>query len=361
MSREERLFNAIGGVDEALLARSEKRKKQNPWLGWGVGLAACLAVVLTVAWVLPGVFRETPPPVTASDDLPTDYPPVQEDPNASCTLPSEPWPPEEGEMHYLQVRTGMEGPELQFYIYINKEIYYSYEREGVYTICPRQEAEGVPECKLEISYMPRVTLDEALEQVRTGLTGLYAEIEELPGPPNRWYTVNEETERFLFASDGIDWDSAQREILLQDDQEGGVFVLSASYFMEATEGHGARFADMVRTFAPASDLWQIVWIAQLRYAGERLSEAVFTGDMASAEDILAPGAEVFVYDEDISGTVSVASVDYSLPYSLPSSGNQTASISVKHRLSGEEPYQYLNMELEYLEGEWKASWIRLEK
>ena len=360
MSREERLFDAIGGVDDALLARSEKKKKQTPWLGWGVGLAACLAVVLTVAWVLPGAFREEPPPVTASDDLPSGYAPTQEDPDdpgPGCTLPSEPWPPEEGEVHYLQVRLAPEEPELRFRIYINKEIYYSYEREGVYTIRPRQEAEGIPECRLEISYMADIALDEALEQVRNSLTGLYAEIEELPGPPNGWYAVNEETERFLFASNGTDWDSAQREVLLEDDREGGVFVLSASYFMEATEGHGARFADMMRTFAPASDLWQIVWMAQLRYAEERLSEAVFTGDLAGVEDILTPDAEAFVYDEDVSDTVSVASVDYS----LPNSGNQTASVSVKHRLGGEDAYQYLNMELEYLDGEWKAAWIGLEK
>ena len=136
-----------------------------------------------------------------------------------------------------------------------------------------------------------------------------------------------------------------------------MFVLSSSYFMEAAEDHGARFADMVCTFTPASDLWQIVWMAQLRYAGERLSEAVFTGNLAGAEDILTPDAEVFVYDEDISDTVCVASVDYG----LPSSGNQTASVSVKHRLSGEGPYQYLNMELAYLDGEWKATWIGMEQ
>ena len=260
-------------------------------------------------------------------------------------------------MHYLQVRIAPEEPELRFRIYINQEIYYSYERDGVYTIRPRQEAEGVPECKLEISHIADATLDEALEQVRTSLTGLYSEIEALPGPPNGWYEVNEETERFLFANSGTEWDSAQREVLLQDDQEGGVFVLSASYFMEAAEGHGARFADMMCTFAPATDLWQIVWMAQLRYAGERLSEAVFTGNLAGVEDILVPGAEVFVYDEDISDTVSVASVDYV----LSSSVHQTASVSVKHRMGGEDPCQYLSMELEYLDGEWKATWIGLEK
>lgn len=362
MSGEERLFDAIGGVDDALLARSEKRKKQNPWLGWSAGLAACLAVALAAAWVLPGMLREAPPPVTASDDLPPAYTPPQEE--DSCTLPFEPWPSEEGEMHYLQVRLAQEEPELRFRIYINKEIYYSYEREGVYTIRPRQEAEGVPECKLEISHIPDVTLDEALGQVRTGLTGLYAEIEELPGPPNGWYEVNQENQRFLFASNGTDWDSAQREVLFVDDQAGGVYVLSASYFMEATEGHGARFVDMMGYFAPYTagdgpwgENW-LGWERDLLDAGERLAEAVFACDLSSAADLLDGDAEVSGYGEDVSGSVSVASIDYSCSRDTMM---ERVTVSVKHRLDGEEPYQVLTMELAYTDGVWKASRISLSE
>lgn len=183
---------------------------------------------------------------------------------------------------------------LCFYIYINKEIYYSYEREGVYTIRPRQEA-------------------------------------------------------------------------------GGVFVLSASCFVEATEGHGARFVDMMHSFVPyidgadydGAEYW-IDWQKNLLDAGERLAEAVFANDLSGVADLLADGAEVYGYGEDVSGDVSVASIDYSTGCDVTESG---AVVSVKHRLGGEESYRFLTMELEIVDWQmldwrgwhWKATWIGLEE
>lgn len=353
MSREERLFIAIGGADEALLERSERRKKRRGalWLGWGAGLAACLAVALSVWALLPKNPAVTPAP----PDPVVDTPPVQEPPPSISTQPYEPWPPEQGETHYLQVRVTPEEPEARFRIYINKEIYYGYEQEGVYIIRPRQETEGVPACSLEISHIADITVDEALAQTEAGLAGRYGQVEALSGPPNAWFAVGED-ERYLFASDGTDWDDAQREVWLRPDGEGGVFLLTSSYFMEAAEGHGVRFVDMMATFAPESDLWEMVWLAQLRATGERLAEAVFANDLGRVEDLLAGGAEVHGYEEDVSGSVSVASVDCA----LPNDGN-TATVSVKHRMGGEDAYTFLTMELEYLDGGWKASWIGLEK
>lgn len=364
MSREERLFEAIGGVDESLLKRSEKRRRKVSRVEWAVGLAACLAVVLTVYALLPEPATNPPDPAeplpTQQDDpdIQTD-PPVHEDPSAgTSTKPYEPWPAEEGEWHCLQVRTDAEPEGPQFRIYINKELYYSYEQEGVYIIRPRQESDIVPECKLEISHMAAVTVDEALERVQESLTGLYEQIEPLPGPPNGWYSV-EDTERFLFASDGTEWDDAQREVWIKPDGADGVFVLSSSYFMEAAEGHGARFVDMMGTFIPDSQLWDMVRLAQLRDAGERLMEAVFSHDLSGAEDLLAPEAEVNGYAEDVSGLVSVASIDYILP-SLEDR-TDTAAVSIVHRLGGEEPYRCLTIELEYLDGGWKAARIGFEE
>lgn len=366
MSREERLFDAIGGVDDSLLKRSEKRKRQTPWLNWGIGLAACLAVVLTVTWVLPGIHRETPPPDTIVDDYPPDSPstPVQEDPPSSTPAqPSEPWPAAEGEAHYLQVRVAPEEPELRFRIYINKDIYYSYEREGVYIIRPREApevpGETLPECKLEISHIADVTVDEALEQTMNSLTGLYETVEAALAPLNSWFYVTAE-ERYLFASDGIKWNDAQLEVWIKPDGAGGAFILSSRYFMEATEGHGARFADMMYCFAPDitgnPDDWQ-PWERDLMDTGEQLAKAVFANDLDRAEDLLAPDAEVYGYDEDVSGWVSIASIDYSV-----SNGTaDTVIVSVKHRMGGEDSYTFLTMEMTYLDGQWKAYWIGLEK
>ena len=264
-------------------------------------------------------------------------------------------------MHYLQVLTPSREPEAGFRIYINKEIYYSYEQGGVYTIRPRQESDIVPACKLEISHMAGVTVDEALAQVQESLTGLYEQIEPLPGPPNGWFEVAD-TERYLFASSGTDWDDAQREVWLQPDGEGGVFVLSSSYFTEATEGHGARFVDMMSTFLPEGVHGQTsVWLAELRDAGEQLMDAVFANDLSGVEDLLAPGAEVDTYVEDVSSWVSVASIDCSYVPVDPSEETLTGWVSVRHNVNMTEgDYAYLNMELKKTGDQWTAVRISLD-
>lgn len=358
MSGEERLFDAIGGVDEVLLERSEsvRRRGTRPWLGWGVALAACLALVLAVRGLMPGRPAVTPePPGTEGQ------PPAREEPNCTPAQPWEPWPAAEGEIHCLRIHTAPEEPEARFRIYINRELYYSCEQEGVYIIRPREEpvvpGETLPECRLEIAHMADTTVDEALEQVKASLTGLYARVEAVPGPPESGFLARE-GEAYLFASNGTDWNDAQREVWVQPDGEGGAFVLSSSYFLEAAEGHGARFLDMMGTFsAEASnpDGWEDS-MTELREAGERLAEAVFADDLSGVEDLLTEDAEVHGYGEDVSAWVSVASMDCAIP------GNSDhATVSVKHRMGGEEDFVFLTMELTRSGDRWQAVRIGLEK
>lgn len=369
MSREERLFDAIGGADEALLRRSEKRRRAVPRLEWAVGLAACLAVVLAV-WTL-GSRAAGGPPIDATEDFPpvqqdgpdtSQDPPVQEDPAGPADRPKELWPASEGEMHYLQFLTPLQEPEAQFRIYINKEIYYSYEQEGVYIIRPRKESDIAPFCTLVISHMADTTVDQALEQVRKELTEQYETVEVLPGQPNGWFQVRE-GEAYLFASDGTDWDDVQRDVWIQPDGEGGAFVLSSGYYMEATEGHGARFADMMGTFMAEGVHGQTsVWLAELRDVGERLMEAVFANDLSGVQDLLAPDAEVNGYVEDVSAWVTVASIDCSYVPGDPSEETLDGRISVKHNADlTEESYSYLTMEMKKTGDQWTATWIGIEK
>ena len=63
MRERERLFEAIGGVDERLLARSEtggKRERLRDRLAWTAAVAACAAVV-TLAWMWPAQTDPAPP------------------------------------------------------------------------------------------------------------------------------------------------------------------------------------------------------------------------------------------------------------------------------------------------------------
>ena len=53
---------------------------------------------------------------------------------------------------------------------------------------------------------------------------------------------------YFFVSDGDNWDSAMAYIYFIDDENGGVFRLTARFFGEASEGHGNRFRQMIDTF-----------------------------------------------------------------------------------------------------------------
>lgn len=347
MSGQERLFAALGGVDEELLERSERGRRPRRGLWIAAGLAACLALL---------VWRALPERPAAPPDVPDGPVAVEPGPdNPVEPTPVEPWPEGEGEIHYLQFRTAAEEPEARFRIYINQEVYYSYEEDGVYVIRPRQEPEGTPACALEISHLSGTTTEQAAEQVRERLTGLYEQLQELPQPPNGWFQVGA-GERYLFASDGTEWDDAQREVWVRPDGADGAFVLEASYFLEATEGHGARFVDMMCTFAPESNNpegWTDA-VTELREAGERLMEAAFTDDLSGVSDLLASDADVNGYDGDVSQEVSVASMDCSIRSGI-------GVVSVKHRMGGEDAYTFLTIELRREEDRWRAYFIGLEK
>ena len=210
---------------------------------------------------------------------------------------------------------------------------------------------------LEIAYM--ADTGEALEQVRAGLAGLYEQVEVLSGPPNGWYEIDAAQDRFLFAGNGAEWDDAQREVWLRPDGEGGVFILSASYFVEAAEGHGARFADMMETFRPETAAGERDWTTALRETGERLAEAVFADDLDRAADLLAEGAEASGWGEDVSEWVSVASIDCAIPGGYTEIAAE-AEVSVRFRLGAEEPYSRLVMEMTFTEGRWLAERVRVE-
>lgn len=365
MSGQERLFEALGGVDGKLLERSERerRARKSHWTSWGLALAASLVLALLVWTALPER-PVVPPDVTLEEPVDPVEPPDSNDPPGGGAKPAEPaWLASEGEFHYLQASvTEADRPETRFRIWINREIYYSYEQDGVYVIRPRQEpevpGETLPPCRLEITHLPDTSVKQAALLVRERLAGEYEQVEELLGPPNGWFRVGQ-GEAYLSASDGAEWNDAQCEVWIQPDGENGAFVLESGYFLEATEGHGARFADMMTLFAPEAncpDGWTDE-VTELREAGERLAEAVFADDLSGVADLLTADADAGGYGEDVSGEVSIASMDCGMDYE----GN-TAEISVKHRLGGEEPYSFLTMEFRREDdGQWRAYFIGLEK
>ncbi len=342
MKHAELLFLAIGGADPELVARSEKRKKR-PWAGYGLAAAACLVLVLALRSI--GTPVPDPPTGMAEPNVPVE---------PALVLPER--GRETGALRLLSYAPQSREEGADFLIYVNEEQFSIQEDGGRYCIRSTSPLpEGFPECGLDILHLPGATPAGAREAAEKALGERYTSLtteepaEALPGS------------LYLRADMGADWDAEQAELWFAEDGEGGTFVLASRYFLEAEEGLGRRFRDMVSSFRAVSRN-EIVpeWMRSLREAADRLFPALFSNDLSGVSDLLAEGADAEAYGEDVWEYLSIASVDYA-----PDDDRDPASATVwvKHRLNLEEgeSYSYLTMELTRREGQWRLAWSGLEK
>lgn len=348
MKPENRLFEALGGVDEDLLDRSERkaRRRRAPALALGLTAAACLGLLL-LPQVLPSESSSTASGAGSSssssaslDDFgygvatsPADDPPVG--------LPSG---QDEGlTLHLLSQGSPEHAQPFAFLLYVNESIYHIAEDGGIYTISPVLSASELPVCDLTIAHRDHTALeDEVLKQE--------AELQAAYGPVTRAEIPALDDRVTLHADSGTDWDDACCDVTVIPDGVTGVFVLTARYFTEAAEGHGVRFADMVMSFRPISDeTAQPGWLTDLQTTANTLMQELFAGE--ERDNLRA-------YGEDVRADLSIASVDYT----IDDPKNPThAVVSVRHRVNLEDSFNDLTIELDYADGRWNAVFAGIEK
>jgi len=210
-----------------------------------------------------------------------------------------------------------------------------------------------PPIDLTVTHRPDVAPKTAAAEKAAELAESYAEVS----------AVEERTDGHfvLTAGDGWAWNAAQTDVTCVSDRQGGSFILTSRYFTEAAEGHGVRFWDMVGTFQVVTTdekLAAPAWMDGLRNTTARLMTAFFDDRMEDAADLLAEGAWIGTYGEDVSAWVSVAAVDYRPD---DDQAPTSAVVSIKHRISTEDSYDYLTMELSCTDGTWLLEWAGLEK
>lgn len=357
MKKNERLFLAIGGAGEDLLRRSEKTGERRRGLWTGVlAAAACLVLVLTA--LLPRLTGDVvpPPPEGGSGDPPVVITPPE---GTRGTLPTDngvsfdPQSPS-AVFHFLQYTGTAETAAPGFTIYINEELYALSEEGGNYVVRPltpvQIDGAELPPCELWITHRGELSVEEARESLPEGWRGDYPELsgweeDPLTGTPR------------LCGWDGTGWDAPYMETFLFEDGEGGVYVLTFTCFMEAVEGHGARFSDMIRTFRPVQRGVPL-WLTELDAAAQVITRAVLSGDLSGAGAYIAEGAEIDGYGVDVSQYASVTSFDYTVD---DVQDPKSAIVSVQCRRDLEESYDYLTMEMDCQEGAWKVLWAGIEK
>ena len=350
MKAQEKLYSAIGGVDARLIARSDRRRRKR-WPGYCLAAAACLTLVLAVGRVLPS---RTEPVATPPD--------TQRPPSGVVTEPNieQSYFPERGSeigaLRLLSAAPQSQEKTVDFLIYVNEEGFSICEENGLYSIRNINPLpDGFPECGLDILHLfgksPIEARNEAEEPLKERRMELLTE-EESPVLPGSLY---------LRASAGTDWDSEQAELWFVNDGQGGTFVLTARYFLEAEEGLGTSFRDMASSFRIISLSEPVPeWMRSLYETTDRLFPALFSNDLSGVSDLLAEDADVDAYDENVWDSLTIASVDYA-----PENDQDPASavVSVKHRLNLEEgeSYNYLTMELIRQGGQWLLDWSGIEK
>ncbi len=354
MNHQEQLFIAIGGADPKWVARSERRRPRR-WPGYVLTAAACLALVLAVGYVLPQ--RTEPAGPQEPSHVTPPNPPSTDTPDTDGTKSF--LPPQGGEIGTLRMLSY--APESQenavdFLLYINEEQFYIREANGLYSIRNTSPLpENFPLCGLDVLHIPGTSPEEAKAAAGETLADHYLEI--LPEEAN----IVLPGSLYLRAQNGTDWDSEQAEVWFVDDGQGGTFVLTSRYFLEAEEGLGQGFRDMVSSFRVVS-LNEAVpeWMRTLYSTTERLFPALLSNDLSGVSDLLTEDADAEAYGEDVWENLRIASVDYT-----PDSDRDPSSaiVSVKHRLNLEEgeSFNYLTMKLLRQDGQWRLAWSGIEK
>ncbi|MDE7242459.1 MAG: hypothetical protein K2O18_00545 [Oscillospiraceae bacterium] len=329
---EERLFLAVGAADPELLERSSRARTAPAVWKWGL-FAACICLFCAAGLLAVRRLFPVSPPEGRE---------ILSFTNGDA-----------GVLHLMDICYEETGRE-EFFLYINEERYYGAWEDGSYVIRPiTPTPEGLPECDLTVSHWGDTSMKETAELIRSKMSETYSMVL----PPEE-YAGQITLTAYNGTESGAEWDAANVRITVTDDQEGGVFTLTARFFTEAAEGLGADFAGMADTFRPIpADSVVPAWLESLREALDTLLSAAFSNNWTEAENLLAGDVRISSYQEDVSDQVSISAVDIS-PDGVEDPA--AAVVSVRHRLSAEEAYGYLIIELSQINGQWKARLIELE-
>jgi len=133
--------------------------------------------------------------------------------------------------------------EVGYSIYFDEERYVMEKNDGVDRIVPKIKAEGnIPEVYMEIQQIEDKKIDVVFEELKNKLEG------EFPTVIDEGKVEEPVKGLLIRARDGENWDSTVVKYYLVDNEQGGTFVIKEQYFLEAAEGHGARFYHILQEF-----------------------------------------------------------------------------------------------------------------
>ena len=136
-----------------------------------------------------------------------------------------------------------EGKDTEYVIYIDEERYKLVQGKNSDVITTREPLEErYPEVSMEIEHFKDIAPEEMIATLESELATEYTKVTETEA-------VKEPLAGFkLHGISGSEWNSPVTNVYVVDNKNGGSFVITEKYFLEAAEGHGARFYAMLQQF-----------------------------------------------------------------------------------------------------------------
>lgn len=263
----------------------------------------------------------------------------------TCPL-SESAYPEAEKVNYDAVNQASDWPAFQMeYDHSKLELV---EGVGGVFLYPIEYPDDLPVSELKIEFLPGLLPNAAMEQSRKemALTSIHQD---------------QETERYSFRIDqGTDWNSVVKEVTIVGAGSCGSFRLTSQYFVEATEGWGSNFAQIVAGFtcplseSPNPEAEKVIMdFADGYFSGNRITMlANYYGDSQDLQD---------VYTQDASRVriVSLQGLD-GLEDWIEKDGFAHVSLAFLET-EQDDSYSYLSMEVMKTQAGYRVTFYGLEK
>lgn len=136
-----------------------------------------------------------------------------------------------------------EGKDAEYVIYLDEERYKLVKGESSDVITTKEPLEDrYPEVSMEIKQFKDVPPEDMVATLETEIASTYTKVTETEN-------VTEPIEGYkIHGISGSEWDSPVTNVYVIDNRHGGSFVITEKYFLEAAEGHGARFYAILQEF-----------------------------------------------------------------------------------------------------------------
>ena len=399
------LLETIGSIrDKYILEAGKTREQTAPVKKTKTARTVQLRIAAMIALVLAGIlFLQTPMGVAAVEIVKESVSKLIEalfPPKDIIVMP-------EGTPEVVHHEAQGRDPEEAspgFVMYVDTESYVMAEENGTYFVhqipieYDREEIRKQQAALLEglSQEEQEAAIDERIQELKDFYASLpinEIEIREVPGKEFSAYAEKirnqmsadwEITEELIWVdkplaftfsvSGGNSWDSPQEVHYFVDNGEQGTFHITARYYLEAAEGHGARFTSMIQTFtvvkntdvqdtAASDKSWDTSMYFSPEIVVSQFMKAYYSGDVDAVKEHLSASynsqVEVYTDHEPANPEIHAIKGLENWASDLEQWGSIRPSIEFR-KTPDSDYYTYLSMTLVWEDNQWKVSEYGLE-